>query len=314
MEIEKKNVIIGFRPDGSEVSLPIIKINGDKGPNLFISMAVHGNEITGHKSIWYLLDHLRESELRGSVTIVSLVNADAFNYSIRGFPYSTLDLNRMFPGDPEGSLPDRVVAEVWEIASKSDFVLDIHTAGICIPFILMHPSGPLIRDFVQEVAISSGLTYLYNYDPGLYSRIGLNKSLVGMAVKNNVPALTIELPGLMGIDELGAKAGFIAIKNILTKLDMTDGEEEKIDFFPVIRGKNLRRMRVLSEVPGLLDYRVELGEEVEEGQVLALIRDPLGDVVGDARSPKRGYVIQLNGFSRVFTGGKVATLAVEEGS
>ncbi len=314
MEIEKKNVIVGFRPDGSEVSLPIIRVGGDKGPSLFVSMTVHGNEITGHKSIWYLLDYLKESELKGSITIVSLVNADAFNYAIRGFPYSALDLNRMFPGDPEGSLPDRVVAEVWEMASKSDFILDFHTAGICIPFVIMHPADPLIRDFIKEIAISSGLTYLYNYDPELYSRIGLNKSLTGVAVRNNVPALTIELPGLIGIDELGAKAGFIAIKNILTKLDMIEGEEEKIDFLPIIRGKNLRRMRVLSEIPGLLDYKVRLGEEVEEGQILAVVRNPLGDVIGDVRSPIRGYIIQLNGFSRVFTGGKVATLAVEMGS
>ncbi len=314
MKMEKKNVVVGFRPDGSRVSLPIIRICGDKGPSLFISMTVHGNEITGHKSIWYLLDHLKRSELRGLITIVSLVNADSFNYAIRGFPYSALDLNRMFPGDIKGSLPDRVVAEVWKIASKSNFILDLHTAGACIPFILIHPAGSSIRDFIREVAISSGLTPIYNYDSDLYSRIGLDMSLTGMAVRSNVPALTIELPGLIGIDKLGAKAGFIAIKNILIQLNMVNGKEEKINFFPAIKGKNLKRMRVLSEVPGLLDYKVGLGDEVEEGQVLTIIRNLLGDVVGDARSPKRGYIIQLNGFSRVFTGGKVATLAIEMGS
>ncbi len=311
MRIEKKKVAVGSRPDGSEMYLPVIEMRGDKGPSVFISMTVHGNEVTGHKSIWYLMDHLEGMELRGSITIASLVNADAFNYTVRGFPYSTLDLNRMFPGDSKGSLPDRIAAKVWDLASRADFVLDLHTAGLCIPFVLIHPAGPLIRDFIHEVALSSGLTCLYNYDPSLYSRIGLNRSLTGVAVSNNVPALTVELPGTVGIDELGARAGFIAIKNILLKLDMIDGEEEEIDFFPVIKGENMRRMRVLSRSSGLLDYRVGLGEEVEEGSVLAVIRDPFGNEVEEVVSPKRGYVVQLNGFSRVFTGGKVATLAIE---
>jgi len=315
MELEKERVLVGFRPDGSEVSLPLMRVKGaEGGPRVFISLTVHGDEITGHKSLWYLLDHLRTAKLTGSLIVVSLVNVDGFNYSIRGVPYSTQDLNRMFPGDREGSLVERVVAKIWELASGSDFVLDVHTAGLCIPFALIHPAEPLIRDFVEEVAHSSGITPLYNFDPEIYDRIGLGRSLSGTSVRNGIPALTIELPGFVGIDELGARAGYIALKNVMVKLGMLEGGYEEGDFLPVVRRKGLKRVRVLSESPGLLDYEVRLGEEVEEGQLLARVRDPFGDVVGEVRAPRPGYVVQVNGFHRVSTGGRVATLAVESGS
>ncbi len=313
MELLKERLLVGRRPDGSEVSLPILRLSGPvKGPKLLITLSVHGDEITGHKSIWRLLDHLKgETGLKGQLTVISLVNVEGFNYSIRGFPYSTLDLNRMFPGDDRGSLPERITAKVWSLASRADFVLDVHTAGLCIPFVLIHPAEPLIRDFMEDVAYASGLTPLYNYDPELYDRIGLGRSLSGTSVKNGTPALTIELPGFVGIDETGARAGFIALKNVMSKLGMLDEDYEEVDFLPVIRRRGMKRMKVSAESAGLLDYTVELGEEVFEGQLLAKVRDPFGEVLEEIRAPKDGFVVQINGFYRTFTGGKVATLAVE---
>ncbi len=315
MELEKERLIVGRRPDGSEVSLPVMRVKGSaKGPRVLITLSVHGDEITGHKSLWYLLDHLRNvTDLRGQLTVVSLVNVEGFNYSIRGFPYSTLDLNRMFPGDERGSLPERITSKVWSLASKADFVLDVHTAGLCIPFVLIHPAEPLIRDFMEDVAYTSGLTPLYNYDPELYDRIGLGKSLSGTSVKSGTPALTFELPGFVGIDQLGARAGFIALKNVLVKLGMLNGDYEEVDFLPVIRRRGMKRAKVSAESAGLLDYTVELGEEVFEGQLLARVRDPFGDVLEEVKAPRDGFVVQINGFYRTFTGGKVATLAVEAG-
>ncbi len=315
MDLEKERLTVGHRPDGSEVSLPVVRVQGSsRGPRLLIALSVHGDEITGHKSVWYLLDYLRKAtDLKGELTIISLVNVEGFNYSIRGFPYSTLDLNRMFPGDGRGSLPERITAKVWSLASKADFVLDVHTAGLCIPFVLIHPAEPLIRDFMEDVAYASGLTPLYNYDPELYDRIGLGRSLSGTSVRNGTPALTLELPGFVGIDQLGARAGFIALKNVMVKLGMLDGDYEEVDFLPVIRRRGMKRVKVSAGSAGLLDYTVELGEEVFKGQLLAKVRDPFGDVLEEVRAPEDGFVVQINGFYRTFTGGKVATLAVETG-
>lgn len=316
MELKKEKITVGRRPDGSDVSLPTVKVKGESGgPKVLITLSLHGDEITGHKSLWYLLDHLGNvSHLRGQLTAISLVNVEGFNYSIRGFPYSTLDLNRMFPGDEKGSLPERIIAEIWSLASNSDFVLDIHTAGLCIPFALIHPAEPSIKSFMEEIAYASGLTPLYNYDSELYNRIGLGKSLTGTAVMSGIPSLTLELPGLVGIDELGARAGFLALKNTLIKLGMLDGDYEEIDFLPVIKRRGMKRTMVSAEESGLIDYYAELGDELRKGQLIARIRDPLGDVLEEIRSPWEGFLIQINGFYRVFTGGKVATLAVEAGS
>lgn len=312
MRLKRGRITVGRRPDGSEVSLPFMVAEGSQeDPKVLITLSLHGDEITGHKSLWYLLDHLRSvSHFKGKLTVISPVNVEGFNYSIRGFPYSTLDLNRMFPGDESGSLPERIIAKVWSFASKSDFILDLHTAGLCIPFVLIHPAEQRIRAFMEEVALASGLTTLYNYEPDTYSKLGLRRSLSGTAVSRGIPALTLELPGFVGVDELGARAGFLALLNILIKLGSLEGDYQEIDFLPVV-GRGMRRLRISAGESGLIDYTAKLGKEVREGQLIARIRDPFGEVIEEVRSPHNGFLIQINGFYRVFSGGKVATLAVE---
>ena len=309
--IRKERLVVGHRPDGSSISLPIITVRGDGDkPNVFMGLTAHGDEITGHQSLWYLLDHLNEMRIKGLLKIAALINTEGFNYSIRGVPLSTIDMNRIYPGDGNGSIFERVAAKIWEMASKSDFVIDVHSAGLSIPFVLIHPAEPLIRDFMEEIAYSSGLTVLYNYDRDLYERMGLERSLSGTSVRNGVPALTLELPGFTGIDPTGAKAGFIALKNMLIEIGVFEGSKEAIDFTPVIKERGLKRIRVRSREAGLLQYEKWLGSKVKEGDIIARVRNLFGEIIEEVVAPQDGYILQVNGYYRTFTGSVVATLAV----
>ncbi len=310
--IRKGRLVIGHRPDGSPISLPILTVRGEEGkPHVFMGLVAHGDEVTSHQSLWYLRDHLSEMRIKGSLRIAALINTEGFNYSVRGIPLSTIDMNRIYPGDEDGSIFERVAAKIWEMASKSDFVIDVHSAGLSIPFILIHPAEPLIMDFMEGIAYSSGLTVLYNYDRDLYERMGLERSLSGTSVRNGIPALTLELPGFAGIDPIGAKAGFIALKNMLIEIGMFEGSKEDINFVPVIKERGLKRIRVRSREAGLLQYEKWLGSRVREGDTIAKVRNLFGEIIEEVVAPQDGYVLQVNGHYRTFTGGLVATLAVK---
>ncbi|RLE54088.1 MAG: hypothetical protein DRJ26_02340, partial [Candidatus Methanomethylicota archaeon] len=228
-----------------------------------------------------------------------------------GIPSGAPDLNRLYPGDPKGSLAERIVAKIWEIAKKHVFIIDMHTAGKCIPFILLDPAPPELRRKIEEVAYASGITVLDEFPPEKYERIGLAKSLPAVAVKEGIPSFTVELPGFRGIDLIGAKAGFIALKNMLVKLGVIEDKIEAIDFVPIIKEKGYRRETVYAEKPGLIEYVKELGEKVAKGEILAKVRSIFGEVIEEVKAPWDGYIISVNPTSTVGTGSYVASMAIK---
>ncbi|MCS7385326.1 MAG: succinylglutamate desuccinylase/aspartoacylase family protein [archaeon GB-1867-005] len=310
--IHKNSITVGFRPDGSQIKIPLIKIKGKSTePKIFIGASIHGNELTGQVSIWRLIDYLKDREVKGELTIIPTMNPEGFNYNVRGIPSGAPDLNRLYPGDPKGSLAERIVAKIWEIAKKHEFIIDMHTAGNCIPFILLDPAPPELRRRIEEIAYASEITVLDEFPPEKYERIGLAKSLPAVAVKEGIPAFTVELPGFRGVNIAGAKAGFIALKNMLVKLEIIEDSFEKINFIPVIREKGYRRETVYAEKPGLLEYVKELGDKVYKGEVIARVRNVFGEVIEEIKSPWNGYIISLNPTSTVGTGGYVASMAIK---
>ena len=201
--------------------------------------------------------------------------------------------------------------KAWEIAKKHVFIIDMHTAGKCIPFILLDPAPPELRRKIEEVAYASGITVLDEFPPEKYERIGLAKSLPAVAVKEGIPSFTVELPGFRGIDLIGAKAGFIALKNMLVKLGVIEDKIEAIDFVPIIKEKGYRRETVYAEKPGLIEYVKELGEKVAKGEILAKVRSIFGEVIEEVKAPWDGYIISVNPTSTVGTGSYVASMAIK---
>jgi len=313
MEVERKFIKIGERPDGSKVQLPIIKIKGEiGGPKVFIGVTIHGSEVTGQVSVWKLLDYIKKHGIKGELTIIPVMNPEGFNYNVRGIPESTIDLNRIYPGDPNGSFAERIVAKIWEIAKQHELIVDVHTAGKSIPFVILDPAPQPLRSKIEEYAYSMGITVLDEFPPEKYERRALAKSLPGVAIKENIPSFTVELPGYRGVDEVGAEAGYRALKNLLIKTGMIDGEFEELDnLVPVIKEKGYRRETIQSNYGGLVELHKKLGEKVDENEVVAVIRNVFGEVIGEVKSPWNGYIISINASSRVATGGSVASIAIK---
>ena len=115
----------------TEITMPVRVLHGAKpGPTLFVSAAVHGNEIVGVEMIRRLLKVISIKRLAGTLLCIPVVNAYGFTSHSRYLPDGR-DLNRVFPGTPKGSLASQL-AHVFseEIIKRSDYGIDLHSAGM----------------------------------------------------------------------------------------------------------------------------------------------------------------------------------------
>ncbi len=155
-KVHREEIAVGERADGSRIVLPMIRYEGDTGPSVFIGVSIHGDEITGQASLWKLFDYLKGKQIRGALTLLPVMNPEGFNFNVRGIPESTVDLNRVYPGDIHGALSERLTGRIWDIAKKSEYVIDVHTAGWCIPFILVDPVTGKLKERIDDLANAAG--------------------------------------------------------------------------------------------------------------------------------------------------------------
>lgn len=309
---ERTFIEIGERGDGSRIALPVMRWQRANGPRVFIGLSIHGDELTGHGSLWRLLDLLREEELHGSLTIIPLMNPEGFNAHVRGIPLQTVDLNRLYPGDPAGGFAERLTAAIWKEASQAEYIIDLHTAGWCLPFILLDPSEGALRERTERFAIATGVTVLDEFEHSAYTLQRLDGSLSGHAIRQGHPAFTFELGGYYGIDWNSVHAGFEGLRNALIHAGLLRGSPREIQGVFVLGEAGYQRFDVHASRGGLLEYVVGLGGRIRRGELIARTRNPFGDVVEEVVSPKDGYIIGLEGASMARTGGFVAELAVRK--
>jgi predicted deacylase len=130
---ERKNFEIAVSKlyDHTEMTIPVEVIRGEKdGPTIFISAAIHGDEINGVEVIRRLLSHKKLlSKLRGTLIAVPIVNMFGFNRNLRYLP-DRRDLNRVFPGSKNGSLAAQIAYKFMkEVVEKCDYGIDLHTGS-----------------------------------------------------------------------------------------------------------------------------------------------------------------------------------------
>jgi predicted deacylase len=311
VKISKREIRVGERADGSRIALPLIEYKGSKGPTLFIGAAIHGDELTGLASLWKLYDFLKGKDIHGTITIMPAMNPDGLSFNVRGIPQAEVDLNRLYPGKQKGYVAERITAKIWEVARKHDAIVDLHTMGPSIPFVLTDLTKGDLKKKMDRLAESTGITVLEELAEEEYALQNLGASLGGIATAANIPNITIELGGSKGVDWSSVEAGFLSLRNVLVHMGMVEGTHARVTSSAVIREKGYRRDDVFSEKPGVIEYTVKMGDKVKEGATLARIRDVFGKVVEEVKMPEDGYMISENLSNAAQTGGYVACIAVK---
>lgn len=265
----------------TDISMPIhVKRARKDGPTLFISAAVHGDEINGIEIIRRLLTLKTLKLSRGTLIFAPMVNVYGVLNQSRYMP-DRRDLNRSFPGSDKGSLAG-IVAHTFlnEIVRHCDYGIDLHSGAV-------HRSNlPQIRANLKDPETLSlaevfGVTVLLNSN----LRDG---SLRQAATESDTRILLYEAGEALRFDELSIRAGVRGILNVLSKLEMIKTPARKVRTMPYVANAS---SWVRAHYSGIVKNLKNLGDCVEIDDDLAEIGSPLGEVFGVVKARRSGIVI-----------------------
>lgn len=265
----------------TDICIPVHIIRGRKdGPTVFVSAAVHGDELNGIEIIRRLIQLKSLKVSHGTLILVPMVNVYGVLNQSRYMP-DRRDLNRSFPGSDKGSLAARV-ADIFldQIVRHCDYGVDLHTGAI-------HRSNlPQIRADLEDektlnLAREFGVPVLLNAN----IRDG---SLRQAAVEAGCRILLYEAGQALRFDELSIRAGVRGVTNVLSHLGMVRRKRRREKVTPYIANNSTWSRASAS---GIVRDRKKLGDWVEKGEALAEIGDPFGRVIGMVNASRAGIVI-----------------------
>lgn len=268
--------------DHTPVTMSVHVVHGRRpGPTLFVSAAVHGDEVIGVEIARRLLRSPQLDNMKGTLLVVPIVNAFGFLNHSRYLP-DRRDLNRSFPGTQGGSLASRLARLfMQEIVKKSDFGIDLHSAAIHrtnLPQIRVSPSTDraleLAEKFGAPVIIMSGL------------RAG---SLRKAAQVEGVDVLLFEGGEGLRFDELSARAGVTGIMRVMHALGMCAQRgvsKPKVKPVKVTSSSWFR-----APAGGLFRAFKATGESVSKRETLGVIADPFGEVEVELSCETGGIIV-----------------------
>ena len=263
------------------VFLPVHVLHGRRpGPRLFVTAAVHGDEINGIAIIRRLLASTQLKNLRGTLLAVPVVNVYGFVRHSRYLP-DRRDLNRSFPGSGSGSLASRLAAALMtDVVADSDIGIDLHTGAAHrenLPQIRADLNDPVLVRLAD--AFGAPVT-LHSASP--------EGSLRGAAAAVGVPVMVYEAGEALRFDEASIRIGVHGVVNVLRRLGMVPAAKTRAPKpAAVLRSSTWVR----ADQSGIVRTLVKLGGAVGKGDTLALIADPFGEKEDSVLAPAAGVII-----------------------
>ena len=266
----------------THMSIPVYVKRGKRpGPTLFVSAAIHGDELNGIEIVARLIRSKSIERLRGTLVAVPMVNVYGVLNQSRYLP-DRRDLNRSFPGSKKGSLAGRLAQLFFtEVVSKCDVGIDLHTGAIHrsnLPQIRANLDDPE----VLEMAKAFGVPVLLNANV----RDG---SLRQAASEAGIKMMLYEAGQALRYDEFSIRAGLRGIISTMRHLGMLNKRKHT--------GHDIERFIaresgwIRAPESGFITHRAQLGDFVEKGDKLAVIADPFGDIQAEIISPAEGVII-----------------------
>ena len=282
----------------SPVYIPLTLIHGARpGPRLFVTAAVHGNELNGIEMVRQVRSEVDARSLRGTLMLVGIANPIAFMNMARDLPDGR-DLNRVFPGREEGSIASQIASTLFEkVVLRSDFGIDLHTAGLGRTN-LPHVRADMALKPVNRVACSFGAEIIFDM-------AGEKGMLRHAATRAGIPTIVYEAGEPMKFQKGLVRQGVSGIKNVMGELGMSDFPRTPPAFQMVVDERGWIR----AEKGGILILNVKPGDILQKGEDIAVITKPFGTEIARMRAPYTGLVVGCTTIPMVLPGSAVVNLA-----
>lgn len=248
---------------------------------MFVSAAVHGDEIIGVEIVRRLARQIGRRRIAGTLLLIPIVNSFGFISQSRYLP-DRRDLNRSFPGNAKGSLAGRL-AHLFlnEVVRRSDCGIDIHSAAA-------HRTNlPQIRlDFRDQAARKMAEAFRA---PVIVNSPLRDGSLRFAAAKEDIPILVFEAGEALRFDEFAIRVGVKGVLSVMADLGMISSNRLRTDGLRSLAARGSSWVRATAG--GVMRATRKSGDVVEEGELLGVISDPFGERESEILATKGGLII-----------------------
>lgn len=303
-------------PSGIPVETTVHTYEGDKpGPTVYVQAAQHGREVNGTEVLRrFHAEH--PDELRGTVIAVPIADPltfDRVSYTTPGSLDSrNANMNRVWPGDSEGSLHERMAARLWEYAGEADAIVDFHTGS---PDMLTHVVFTESHNTSRLLAAAFGTELLLGEPAGEdadaeWHERSFDGKLRVAAATEDIPTITPELAHSKQLIEPAIERGLRGLFNVLRELDMLAGEPET-NGDSVLAHKHLGCVEAAES--GLFHYEgtADLGECVSADTHLGTLYDPTTyDVLQEIKTDRDGILYWIAREATVVAGDALVNVAL----
>lgn len=257
------------------IAIPIIVIRNGEGPTVLLTAGNHGDEYEGQLALMKLCRDLEPDAVRGRIIMLPAANYPAAIAGLRTSPIDDLNLNRSFPGDPDGRPTEAIAHYIeTELLPLSDFAVDLHSGGSSLMYLLSALATPTDdgglageqRDLLR--AFAAPLAYLAY--PG-----GEDRTMLAAANRAGVPAIGTELGGSGSASVESVAVAERGVRRVLKHVGSVPGIDVGAEPPPTrlmeVCGSHYY---VYSPDYGLWEPLVDLGDEVQAGQPAAAVHCP----------------------------------------
>ncbi len=302
-EVATGRLVIGESRDGTDVGLPVAVINGtDDGDTMYLQAVSDGDELNGLGVIQRLVPRLNPGELAGELLIVGIVNYYGFQVGEHRNPIDDTKLNRAYPGDTNGTTSERIAAATFDAAMRADLILDLHQGSTsCMIDETRVRCGPRHRLHHECLELAKVFDCGYILD-----QKGPDGQLARAAPDEGIPTIDPELGGSVGWDESSIRRGISGVFNILQHYGFLEGD---INPEPQTRATSFDQYA--SPAGGLIDYQVDLGTAINEGETLFAVTDPFGKVKDEVTADSDGIFWRHRRLPQAATGEYVCSLGTD---
>jgi uncharacterized protein len=301
---------VGELNSGTRVALPVRLAHGAReGPVVGMDGMLHGDEYNSYAVINRLFDEIDPADLHGTLIGIPVANPFAMHANNRISPleYERLNLNRVFPGSPGGFQMERVAHAIFsEGVLRSDVWLDFHEGGrdFLARYLIVgteEDSSAAPRDLELARWFGQGIPITAVPLTEALVRLGRAGTITFQAQRAGKRSLGIELGGGGTLHEHFVRTGVTGAMNILRGLGMLPGGPPNVESEPP-QYVSYETIWPRPAHGGFWEQDVELGDVVEEGQVIGRVRNLFGETVEELRAPFRSVITDVRHTATIQTG------------
>lgn len=284
-----------------------VTTHGTGKKRICIVSGTHGDELEGQFICYELQRQILQNLelLDGTVEVYPALNPLGIDSITRGIPNFDLDMNRIFPGNPEGSMAEQTAYAIVEDLKGADMVIDIHSSNIFLREVPQVRINVSTADTLVPFARHLNLEFIWVHEAATVLESTLAHSLNSVGT----PCLVIELGVGMRINHYYGYNTVKGLLNLMYEMGMWKEKPEGLVNEHPILSQGDEVAFVNASHSGIFSTETHNSSIVEEGQEIGQIISPLtGEVIEHVLAPARGFLFTIRAYPVCYEGSLLARI------